>query len=374
MSSCPVLLTRITKIRPHSDPEVVNLQVCEIDGWQLVIHKGNRYQEGDLVAYVPPDAVVPLWVSEMVEVTNYLSHGRTRCIKLRGEPSYGFTIHRSFCPEHAKEGDDLAGAFGITKYIPGLTRGKGKGQGDAIADNALVQHYTNIENLRHYPRLFEVDEVVVATEKIHGTNCRLAIVDGEQFAGSHRVLRKMPEDEEEANNSLYWTPWSDKAVQSLMHRLSTEHKQVILYGEIFGEGIQKLSYGVKKPEFIAFDLFVDGKYMDFPDFQTLCFIWGVRTAPVVYAGPYSLEAIKDVASGRTLLDSADGLPDERAIREGVVVRPMYERHDSRQGRVILKYVSDEYLTGKFNVDDRDDRAELASVSDRSEISVDSQGA
>jgi hypothetical protein len=34
--------------------------------------------------------------------------------------------------------------------------------------------------------------------------------------------------------------------------------------------------------------------------------------------------------------------------EGVVVRPLRERHDPKTGRVILKYVSDEYLCGEYD--------------------------
>ena len=73
---------------------------------------------------------------------------------------------------------------------------------------------------------------------------------------------------------------------------------------------------------------------------------GVATAPVVYRGPFTLEAIKAVSGGPTKLGSDH-------IREGVVVRARSERSDPKVGRAVLKYISDEYLLAK-GISDSDD--------------------
>jgi len=36
------------------------------------------------------------------------------------------------------------------------------------------------------------------------------------------------------------------------------------------------------------------------------------------------------------------------LREGVVVKPLIERHDLKIGRAIAKYVSDDYLLAKHS--------------------------
>jgi hypothetical protein len=84
---------------------------------------------------------------------------------------------------------------------------------------------------------------------------------------------------------------------------------------------------------------VDGKFVDTGVFQALCAEHGVDPAPVVYQGGYSLDVVRELAAGNTTL------PGDH-IREGVVVRPKEERVDPKVGRVILKYIGDQYLLSK----------------------------
>ena len=123
---------------------------------------------------------------------------------------------------------------------------------------------------------------------------------------------------------------------------------MILFGEVYGSKVQNLSYGHNGSlGFVAFDLLVDGRYLDPDDFASRCAAHGVPTAPVVYRGPYSLDAVRGVSGGSTVLGNGGH------IREGVVVRPIRERTDPKVGRVILKYLSDEYLFAKGITDTHD---------------------
>jgi hypothetical protein len=63
----------------------------------------------------------------------------------------------------------------------------------------------------------------------------------------------------------------------------------------------------------------------------------VETVPILYKGPYSLDKIKELSKGKAFSGTH--------IREGVVVKPVVERTDPRVGRVVLKYLSDDYLMG-----------------------------
>ena len=157
------------------------------------------YAAGDLVTYVPVDAVLPPELSGRLGVTKYLSKGRVRCARLRGEPSFGLIMDR----EDASwaEGTDVAAVYGITKYVPPLR----PSAGDAESAHPLFVGYTEVENLRNFPSAFAEGEPVVATEKVHGTNCRVGLVDGELMAGSMGVRRKRPAGEALAS-STYWFP------------------------------------------------------------------------------------------------------------------------------------------------------------------------
>lgn len=331
MSSTVVFVKRIDKINPH--PNADRLDLAVVGGWQCVVPKG-RYAAGDLVTYIPPDSVLPDALGESLGVTKYLSKGRVRATKLRGEPSFGLVIE-----PHGEEGDNVADKLGITKYQPPMKFHAG----EAEPSDPLFVEYTDVENLRHYPEILDAGEFVVATEKIHGTNSRVGVIrdaDGSlrRLAGSRTMQRKNTE------GSIYWFPWTLKPVQDLIEWLSAKPgaMQVIVFGEVYGK-VQSMRYGLPNGlGFRVFDIMVDGHYQHHAEVARVCAAFSVEMCPVVYEGPYSLEAIAAASKGASLIPGADH------IREGVVVRPIAERRNEKIGRVVLKYVSDEYLCGEHD--------------------------
>lgn len=331
MSSLIVPIALIDDVRAH--PNAERLEIAVIKGWQVVVGKGT-YKPGDKVVYVPPDAVVPVEWSDRWDVTRYLSNGRVRCAKLRGEPSFGFAVSTAHLPEDGGPWDadaNVAEAFGITKYEPPFA----PQAEDAAPSHALFPAYTEIENMRNFPTVLRDGEEVVFTEKIHGTNARVGIVNGEPMGGSRGVRRKRPDD---PASSLYWFPFTLLGVDALLQSLAARHRQVVLFGETYGK-VQRLRYGLDKGvAFRAFDLLVDGRYLDWDRFTEVCVSFDVPTVPVVYRGPFTLDRAKAASEGHTLVSGSH-------YREGVVCHPVVERDDPRIGRVILKYVSDTYLLG-----------------------------
>ncbi len=194
--------------------------------------------------------------------------------------------------------------------------------------------------MRNYPDIFGEGEPVVLTEKIHGCQSRLAVIEGEWMAGSRTLRRKRPEDDAFASNT-YWFPFTLEPVRALLDRLGQEHRQVILFGEIYGSKIQSLNYGqIGKLGFRAFDLLIDGHYLNWPEFVACCQESGIETVPVVATTPFHLDEVKRSSEGKTLL-----MQEKPHMREGVVIKPVQERNDPKIGRVVLKYVSDTYLFG-----------------------------
>lgn len=335
MSTLIVEVSRIDTVLPHGNADA--LELAQIKGWQCVIPKG-RYAAGDLVTYIPIDAVIPPEHSDRWGFTKYLSNGRVRCAKLRGEPSFGVIVDRE--DEAWAEGEDVQNYYGITKYVPPVKIMAG----DSAPSHPLFGEYTDVENLRNFPAVFTEGEQVVVTEKIHGTNCRLGLIEGELMAGSMSVRRRRPDT---LADSIYWQPMEQPGVQALLESLGQSARQMILYGEVFGSKIQNLNYGqVGTLGFRAFDLLVDGKYLDTDRFRAACAEFGVPTVPVLYCGPYALETVKALSEGPTTL-AADH------IREGVVVKPVRERTDPKLGRMCLKYIGDPYLFAKNVTDSHD---------------------
>ncbi len=320
----PVAVVDSIAVHPGAD----RLEIAHVLGWQVVVPKG-RYQPGDKVVYVPPGSMVPKEHSDRFGVTQYLSNGRVKCARLRGVPSYGFLV----APDDASWpiGSNMAEHFGITKFMPPIR----PFAGDALPDHPWFPRYTDLENLRNFPDVFAPDEPVVLTEKVHGTNVRVGIVRGERMGGSHNVRRAMPD--QRLHENPYWLPFTMPSVVALLEHFAKDHERVILYGETYGRGVQSFHYGhLSSLGFAAFDLMVGERYLDWDALQACLVQFAVPAAPVVWQGPFSLSAVKQHATGKTMFD-------DKHIREGVVVRPRSERTDPRLGRVVMKFLSDDYL-------------------------------
>ena len=114
----------------------------------------------------------------------------------------------------------------------------------------------------------------------------------------------------------------------------------IVFGEVFGVGVQKLTYAEDKVNLRLFDVWDGKRYLDYNEFVAFCAAIGVETAPVLYRGPYSASVL-DLRSGKTVVGGGTH------IREGIVIRPAKERWEKSVGRVLLKSVSEDYLMGNF---------------------------
>lgn len=124
-------------------------------------------------------------------------------------------------------------------------------------------------------------------------------------------------------------------------------KSIYLYGEIYGPGVQYLPYDAEpgKPKFKLFDIKINGVYLDWSRAQML--VEGIQnrlgiqlpTVPVLYEGPFNWEFVKTFSSGSSTLNTTH-------IREGCVIKPTQERIEPGIGRLILKYINDDYLIDK----------------------------
>jgi RNA ligase (TIGR02306 family) len=341
MSSVIANVVEVESVHPH--PNADRLCLARIKGWQAVIRKRDdgspEFAPGERVVFIPPDSTLPREMAERLGVLSYLSERTNaegkrdlvvRQVRLRGEPSFGLLVR----PDDASwpVGTDVREHYGIGKFQPPVKFSAG----DAEPNHPLFQRYTDIENLRNFPDVFVPGEEVVVTEKIHGTNARIGWVEGKLLAGSHGLQRKRPAPEDTATNT-YWFPSTLEPVRNLLDELRQRHSVAILYGEVYGRGVQSLHYGRRDGlGFAVFDLYVGEHYLDYDDFAALCEQHGVATVPVLERGPFSLSRVAELSRGQTTLA-------DQHIREGVVVRPIAERFDPQVGRAILKYLSDDYL-------------------------------
>lgn len=171
----------------------------------------------------------------------------------------------------------------------------------------------------------------------------MKIDDEWQFlGGSHKTARKQIDPE--GRESVYWHPLTLRPVLSLLTDLCDEQHDVILFGELFGPGVQDMDYGVE-PGTIGwrlFDISVDGRYLDWEDVFNLCVVYGVSTVPVLYTGRFSPDDVNLFTYGPTTVAYESDIKCKFKGREGIVITPLKEQ-PCALGRLILKSVSADYL-------------------------------
>lgn len=365
MSDIHVEAVQISALTPH--PNADRLEIAQVLGAECCVPKG-KFQVGDVVAWFPPNILIPTPVADMLGVTNYLKPAvypgdqvQTKCrvaaCRLRGFPSFGFIASLSgsisnFAELFLKPGDNLDGIYRAHKYEPptsgpGAPRRKGF-NGDAAPDHPAFHKYTDIQNYYKYAAALEDGTPVRITEKLHGSNVRLGLinVDGEfQFmAGSHKVNWKSTDSK--GNIPVWWEMMTEEVV-NLLTFLCDEQHSVIVFGEVYGPGVQDLDYGAEDKSLRVFDISVDGRYLDYTDMVLSCNTHGVEMVPTLYVGPFSKEVLKEHTYGPTKMAGPSQIRSKFKDREGCVVTPLEETYSRfLGGRLILKSVSADYLDRK----------------------------
>lgn len=358
MSTHEVKVIRVEEVKKH--PNADALEIIPVWGYQAVVRKG-QFQVGDLAAFIEPDNTVKLSRPEFQHLDKGKGRERHRLtvVRLRGEPSYGLLIK---APEGAVEGDDVMEQLEVEHYDP-PTFFSGTKAGIATQGPEYVEAPVyKLENFRKYHRLFNPEDEVNVSVKIHGTNARF-VFDGEKMhAGSHKTWKRNPsgveprqitytnkEGEEVTKvigpeSCLWWeairqNPWIEDWCRA--------HPKAVLYGEIYGPNVQggQFSYGKRNGEygFAAFDVMENGRWVSNGEMlDNPVYSEGMKeVVPVLFRGKLSEVNLSELAEAKETL-----FPGQ-IVREGVVVKlNRAERFDSKHGRVALKYVSDVYLSMK----------------------------
>jgi RNA ligase (TIGR02306 family) len=300
--------------------------------------------------------------------------------RLRGQPSYGLIAETGVLPPRPDglawgPGDSVVEALGLSKWEPPITCT----DGDALPDHPGFPRYYGMENWRNFPDLFQDGEEVAITEKVHGKNCRFGLVrdageDGSMswtwMAGSHDVRRKEtatrrkkkrdPETGEEAvaewqEKPVFWQALDLPGIRVMMEAISARQRSVVVFGEIYGSGVQDMAYGYEggRWHFRAFDIMVDGQYLGVKDKLHWLHTFAVPTVPFLYHGPYSAARVEELVDGPTTVPgggTVGGAVHGFAGREGVVITSAVERAAATAShvhqRAVLKAVSFAYLERK----------------------------
>jgi RNA ligase (TIGR02306 family) len=353
-------IDQITEIRNIEGAD--NIELVVIGGWTCVAQK-NQYKESDLVVIATTDAVIPVELSEKMNVTQYLRKGqRVRTVKLRGVYSECLIIPISYATTISiKTGTDAMKALSIFKYEPPLKNIQlAGGKVFKYKQNPNFHVYYKFPNLKNVSGLFTELDSVEITRKIHGTNARYGIVkkhklsffdklkkflklankwdDYEYVYGSHNVEKGSD------SQGFYLTDvWGSVATSyNIKSKLWTFCKTynpidigegIIVYGEIYGAGIQSnYDYGLTDVRFAGFDIKINGNYM--PPSECSYHVTEDLKLPyveVLHTGRWSAE-IQDKLTLKNYID------ESKVPHEGIVIK-----HVSGAREKVAKVINPDYL-------------------------------
>jgi hypothetical protein len=204
------------------------------------------------------------------------------------------------------------------------------------------------ERLTRYDLETEAHNFFANSVLVHNSNSRVGFVDDGREApvymvGTHATAR------DPAGGNLYSTiARRDMPEAKLLEVLTSlglspvGKQHAIVFFEIFGFKVQDLQYGCAKNEqkVCLFDVCVDDVFQPFETVQAVAAGLGLKTAPVLYRGPYSRTTVMALRDGKTTIGGDH-------VREGVVVTAEPEVRfigdDGGSYRKILKFISDDYL-------------------------------
>jgi len=360
-------VTKVTKVKNIEGAD--KIEQVMLGEWSCISSKGT-HKEGDLVVVLTHDAVIPLMISEKMNITNYLRKQRVKTIRLRGVYSECVIMSTDQLIEilpdidiHViKEGNDLEKYLKIYKYQePEKETINSQGKKVSYSENPYFHVYTKFPNVKNVGEDFFDDNAMVQVQsKRHGTNFRFGIVPvinrsfwtkilnfiglkkkqtHEFVFGSHHVNISYKQNYTGFyNTNVYQEIIKEYDLEKLawkaFNELETE-ESIVFYGEIYGPGIQKnYDYGLKKIEYEIFDINFNGSYED-------------PSTVADFSKQYDINLTKILAnciSYKEFLESKDHyikryIPGTAIPEEGVVVK-LCDQDGS--GLKAIKFINPEY--------------------------------
>lgn len=393
--SCPVV--RVASVTDHPNADRLSIVHLENLGYTCISAKladgSPRYKTGDWVVYIPSASVLPQWLLRQMGFWNDEagrgtlagSNGdRVKPLKLRGIFSEGVLYPVQWAADAAglgsehvvyeystgvgdcqtvELGQDVAEFLGIMKYEPPIPAHMA-GQVANVFGHTVKYDFERLESV---PDLFDADDQVTATEKLHGTMMQIRLVPGlnhpEMFGqqGDILVCSKSRAAEglafknsEENNNTIYvqvlrllLSKGFEQKITTVVDHVCSNHMQltvttplsVTIVGEVYGRGVQDLHYGTSHPEFAVFDIQVGEHWLPRELMTQFCTYLGLVPVPLLYSGSFDLQQLERVRDGASTVGGDH-------IREGIVIRHLHERPHPLHGRKIAKMISPAYLLRK----------------------------
>ena len=338
MSDFHPCVTRIQKIERHQNADTLSIATV-MDIYPVVIKTGE-YNVGDLVSYIPYDAIVPDTeqfhflapqpkkdnagniVSPTPEVGSVPERYRTiKARKIRGQFSEGLIVP---APPGFKEGDSIIDYFGLTKRVyeeelSELPNKKNKGSNENEKGPKSFQLFKyDLEGFAKYAYAFNEGEEVIIQEKLDGENCCIIYAEGRLWVRSRNYFKRNGystkkhgkflnrlwinitsffKDLFEPKNKVALSHWWEVPIRLNLEEKLKAYPNLAIWGELYGN-VSPLYYdtliidGKRQRKFRVFDIYntKTKKFLEWSEVESLCLDIGLETVPILYKGSFKNDA------------------------------------------------------------------------------------
>jgi RNA ligase (TIGR02306 family) len=320
----------ISAINEHGNAD--SLEVAVIDGWNVVIRKGE-YKAGDVVVFCEidswlPTAVAPFLTKPGKEPKEFsgVKGERLRTARLRGVLSQGLVLPLNVLPKSFNAdfvggvvwprdaaGVDVTEHLGVLKYeknLPACLQGMAKGLFPTFIPKTDQER---IQNIFHTLTQEQRDDVYEVTLKLDGSSATYYVKDGETGVCSRNLELKL--DEGNAENSFVKKFLELDLHAKLKYFYERTGRSIAIQGELYGSGINGNWEGLSDHRYNVFDVFdIDAQaYLDFDDVHEIADEMGLEVVP--YIDTMNLSSFESVDN---FLAFADRGSIYNKVAEGVV--------------------------------------------------------
>lgn len=350
-------IQQIISLQPIPGADAI--EVAEVLGWKCVVKKGE-FKVGDFGVYFEIDSILPeLEVFEFMRPRKF----RVKTIKLRGQISQGLFMPLSNfeLPKDVKLGTDLTEWLCVTKYDPEINDPVEKivqRPARNIFEKFLMRFSwyrkffvkkvsgdfpkfivkTDETRIQAMPdllyRLWYDNVPLYATEKLDGQSSTYFLVKkpfGKLEFGVCSRNNRLPFPD----GSNWWKIAEQEKMEyklSVLWQWFKPKNNLVLQGEIVGNGIQGNKYGLKGIHFYGYNLIIDGESKNPKDVGYILEAVGLKAVPILGFEKYATEEMDEFVS------NSDGpsVLKENVLREGIVYR-------TSDAQVSFKAISAKFL-------------------------------
>lgn len=350
-----VSIRQIKEIHPIEGADLIELAI--IDGWQLVVKKGEFMPNGicvyfEIDSFLPKEDLRFSFLEKSLRTYEGKEGYRIKTMKLRGQISQGLALPIASFPEiyNLPLGEDVTEKLKVIKYdVAVLDKSGNVFVGNAGGKFPSFIPKTDEERIQNLTRYFKMlkGEEFEETLKLDGSSCtmykiltKLTLWDKiKQFFGfnpnnyhfgvcSRNLDLKRPS---ENNKSDFW----DVAI-----KLGIENKLPFgfaIQGELVGPKIQRNHEKLSENDFYCFNVYdIENKrYLNPIERQSFLETFGIKSVPVVNKAVKIFEECKDV--NELLLRVKGQSMNKGTISEGRVYKCL------RDPNITFKCINNDYL-------------------------------